>query len=121
MYDINKIITHMSRGRTDPNSDLLDLERWSPALAQRYAEAQGIELTEAHWAVIFCLRERYRINGPARSARDLVRDMDHEFAAEGGRRYLYELFPRGPLLQACRIAGLPAPPGTCDLSFGSVH
>jgi tRNA 2-thiouridine synthesizing protein E len=50
-----------------------------------------------------------------------MRELDQEFAAEGGRRYLYDLFPRGPILQASRIAGLPLPPGTLDRSFGSVH
>jgi tRNA 2-thiouridine synthesizing protein E len=50
-----------------------------------------------------------------------VRELDAEFAAEGGRRYLYGLFPRGPILQGCRIAALPLPSGTLDLSFGSAH
>jgi tRNA 2-thiouridine synthesizing protein E len=61
------------------------------------------------------------MDGPARSARELARELDREYADEGGRRYLYELFPRGPVVQACHIAGLPMPPGTRDLSFGSVH
>lgn len=121
MYDINKMIAHMANGRSDPESQLFDLDHWSPLKAQRRAAAEGIELTDAHWAVIFCLRERYRMDGPARSARELARELDREYADEGGRRYLYELFPRGPVVQACHIAGLPMPPGTRDLSFGSVH
>jgi TusE/DsrC/DsvC family sulfur relay protein len=121
MYDINKLITQISIGRSDPESHLLDLEHWSPHVAQHFAQEEGIELSEAHWAVIFCLRERFRLNGPARSARELSREMETEFADDGGRRFLYELFPHGPIVQACHIAGLPLPPGTRDMSFGSVH
>jgi tRNA 2-thiouridine synthesizing protein E len=121
MYDINKIITHESMMRTDPEGNLFELDHWSPRVAQRRAEEEGITLTDEHWAVVFCLRERYRVQGPARSARELVREMEREFEAEGGRRYLYELFPHGPIVQASRIAGVPLPPGTIDPSFGSVH
>jgi tRNA 2-thiouridine synthesizing protein E len=47
--------------------------------------------------------------------------MEHNYLAEGGRRYLYSLFPRGPVTQGCRLAGLPLPNGHSDPSFGSVH
>jgi sulfur relay (sulfurtransferase) DsrC/TusE family protein len=47
--------------------------------------------------------------------------LDREYADMGGRRYLYGLFPHGPLAQGCRLAGLPLPVGTLSASFGSVH
>lgn len=121
MYDANKLVTFQSQGRIDPESHLLDLEHWSPLVAHQRAAEDGIALTEEHFAVIYCLRERFRVRGPAASARELMRELDREFAAEGGRRYLYDLFPRGPIVQASRIAALPLPPGTLDRSFGSVH
>jgi len=121
MYDVNRTIRHQWLGRGDPDSDLLDLDHWSPHVAQRRAAEMGIELSDEHWQVIYCLRERYRQHGGAHSARELVRDMEREFADEGGRRYLYQLFPGGPVVQASHIAGLPLPPGTIDPSFGSVH
>jgi tRNA 2-thiouridine synthesizing protein E len=120
MYDANKLVTFQA-GRLDPESHLLDLEHWSPLVAHQRAAAEDIELTEEHFAVIYCLRERFRVRGPAAGARELMRELDAEFAAEGGRRYLYGLFPRGPIVQGCRIAALPLPSGTLDLSFGSVH
>lgn len=120
MHDANQLVT-FDRGRNDPDGHLLDLEHWSPLVARRRAAEQDIVLTEPHWAVIYCLRERYRVRGPAVSARELLRELEAEFAEEGGRRHLYGLFPRGPVLQASPIAGLPLPPGTLDLSFGSSH
>lgn len=121
MHDANKLVTFQSRGRIDPDNHLLDLDHWSPLVAHQRAAEEEIALGEEHFAVIYCLRERFRLKGPATSARELMRELDREFAAEGGRRYLYDLFPRGPIVQASRIAGLPLPPGTLDRSFGSVH
>jgi sulfur relay (sulfurtransferase) DsrC/TusE family protein len=51
MYDANKLVTFKA-GRIDPESHLLDLEHWSPLVAHQRAAAEGIELTEEHFAVI---------------------------------------------------------------------
>lgn len=121
MYDINRMVTNPELERTDPEGHMAGLEHWSPIIAQKVAQEEGIVLEEEHWQVIYCLRERYRSEGPARSARELMRLLERDFSGMGGRQHLYTLFPRGPIAQACRIAGLPLPPGTLDASFGSVH
>jgi len=41
------------------------------------------------------------------------------FHPEGGLKYLYGLFPNGPVSQGCRLAGLRPPPGAQDQGFGS--
>lgn len=119
MLDINKVVTREEIGRLDPNGYMYDLEPWSPHIATQRALAEGLEhLDEDHWMVIYCLRERYREQGPATHYRDILRDMEQAFADRGGRRYLYELFPRGPVSQGCRLAGIPSPAYSSDASFG---
>lgn len=105
----------------DPHGPMYVLDHWSARVAGRIAQAEGIALEDDHWMVVFFLREQYRALGPEWSARAVMQEMHRQFADFGGRRFLYELFPRGPLAQACRIAGLPLPQGTLDRSFGSVH
>ncbi len=53
--------------------------------------------------------------------RELHDALDERFHARGGIRYLYELFPGGPIAQGCRLAGLTPPAGAEDRSFGSVQ
>lgn len=96
-----------------------DLPRWSPRLVAKRAAAEGIEsLTEDHWHVIYFLRDHYRRCGSESTARELLRELEHEC---GNRKKLYELFPHGPINQGCRLAGVPAPADTVDRSFGSFH
>jgi tRNA 2-thiouridine synthesizing protein E len=121
MYDINKFITNRDLERRDPQGYWAELEHWSPRVASRMAEADGLELSDEHWQVIYCLRERFRVLGPDWTARRVTQELERDFSESGGRRYLYELFPRGPLAQGCRLAGLPMPHGTMSASFGSVH
>jgi tRNA 2-thiouridine synthesizing protein E len=118
MYDINKLIANENLSRLDPQGHLADLEPWSPGLARNRAEAEGISLEEEHFLVLYHLRERFRRLGPARSAREVLRELEQDF---GGRKHLYTLFPGGPVTQASRIAGLPVPPYSSDPSFGSVQ
>lgn len=121
MHDINKYIAGQGPRNRDPAGHLSELPHWSPLTANRIASAEGIELGEAHWQVIYCLRERFCEAGPDWTARRVTRDLAQDFADFGGLRYLYALFPHGPLAQGCRLAGLPLPHGTVNPSFGSVH
>lgn len=121
MYDIKKFIDDDRLSAQDPEGHFSGLEHWSPRIAIKLAEAEGIELDEEHWRVIYCLREWFRERGPEWTAREVTRRLDRDFAEEGGRRHLYQLFPHGPVMQGCRIAGVPAPTGTLSLSFGSAH
>jgi tRNA 2-thiouridine synthesizing protein E len=120
MLDINKAIKDPSRYASDPEGHMSELAPWSPHFVIRQAEQFGLELTEEHWDVIFYLRERYREHGNEDSARIVLRDLEEHFSERHGRGHLYDLFPHGPVTQACQLAGLPQPPHTSDPSFGSV-
>ncbi len=121
MSDIGKFITNRSLIYTDPADTMIDLEPWDESIGQQRAAELGISMTEAHWEVVRFLRHHYQCNGLVINARHLVDDMDSLFADRGGRRYLYTLFPRGPVVQGTYIAGVPQPPGAADLNFGSVE
>jgi tRNA 2-thiouridine synthesizing protein E len=85
------------------------------------ASEEGIELTDEHLGVIECLRDYYLELGEAENGRDLEEMLDDIFDGHGGRKYLWTLFPGGPVSQGMRIAGLPVPPHSGDKGFGTVR
>lgn len=105
----------MSRDSEFPNAP----EGWSRAIAETRAREEALELDDDHWNAIRAIQEYFSRNETPR-VRELHDALDERFHAEGGIRYLYLLFPKGPVAQGCRLAGLKAPAGTTDTSFGSV-
>ena len=95
-------------------------ENWTENTARELAQEEGIKLTEAHWSVIRFLREYYQKHGAVNHARFLTEALEEKFQIQGGVKYLYTLFPEGPVNQGSRIAGVPVPGDSANLSFGSV-
>ena len=94
---------------------------WSREDAEAIARDAGLRLTEEHWQVVCALQEFYaRHDGPSINVRELLDALDEHFHPEGGMKYLYELFPKGPVNMGCRLAGLEPPAGAADRGFGSV-
>ena len=119
MLDINHIIENEALHPTDPEGNMYGLDHWSPLTAMKLAREEGLdELTEAHWHVIYALRNLYRENGHPANVREVMYVLEQSFIEECGSRYLYELFPKGPVNQASRLAGVPVPPNSSDPSFG---
>lgn len=104
----------------DAMGNLVELEEWSEETAHGRAKELGIELTPDHLKVIKFLRLHYMDGGNIESAPMLLRDMEERFRDEGGGRFLYRLFPGGPVTQGLHLAGLPSKPYSSDKSFGSV-
>ena len=91
------------------------------AHVREMAGVEGIELTGEHLGVIEALRDYYLELGEAENGRDLEEMLDEIFDGHGGRKYLWRLFPGGPVTQGMRLAGLPLPPHSGDKGFGTVR
>jgi tRNA 2-thiouridine synthesizing protein E len=97
------------------------LSVWKEDKARETAKREGIELTADHLQVVQLLRNFYREHGEVKSGRELGDMLDRVFASEGGRKYLRDLFPLGPVAQGMRIAGLPVPAHSEDEGFGTAR
>lgn len=94
----------------DEKGYLLDPGDWNPAVAEHMARLDDMVLTVDHWVILQIFRDyfsSFEIDPPMRALVRRARDQLGE--AKGSSRYLYQLFPQGPGLQACRYAGLPRP------------
>jgi len=95
--------------------NLVDLGSWNEELAEFMAQKEGITLTAAHWDIINYLRKFYLEYGITPMVRILMKFAREELGPEkSNRKYLYDLFPKGPSRQGSRIAGLPEPQGCMD-------
>lgn len=97
---------------------------WSRAEAEQTAADDGLQLGEDHWEAVRALQGFYaKRNAPGGhqlNVRNLHDALDERFHGQGGLKYVYGLFPGGPIAQGCPIAGLEPPPGAADKGFGSV-
>jgi tRNA 2-thiouridine synthesizing protein E len=98
---------------TDENGYLVNLDDWNEDVAVRIAEGEDITMEEGHWDLVKFLRNYYKEYQIAPAVKVLTKavaaekGMDKKEASE----FLYAMFPKGPALQACKIAGLPKPTG----------
>lgn len=95
-------------------------ENWSVEAARTVARGEGLQLSDDHLEELRALQEFYARHERKISVRRLHDALDEHFHDKGGLKFLYGLFPGGPVAQGCRLAGLEAPAGAIDLGFGSV-
>lgn len=94
----------------DADGFLIDPADWSEEIAVQLAREAGIELTPAHWEILYLLRDFFAHHDIAPAMRALVNLVRRELGGEKGRSvYLLALFPDSPAKLASRIAGLPKP------------
>jgi dissimilatory sulfite reductase related protein len=95
---------------TDEEGYLVNPDDWTPEVAERVAEEEGIALGDEHWAVIQFIRDHYDEHQVAVDARFVIRFLAEEFDyGDKAQNHLFELFPYGYVKQACRIAGMRRP------------
>lgn len=116
--DINKLIEASAADPDFPHAPF----NWTRDDAAAIARKEGLELAEDHWETIRALQNYYAQHTDAAiiNLRELHDALDEHFHPKGGIKYLYTLFPGGPIAQSCRLAGLKAPFIATDPSFGSV-
>lgn len=94
----------------DKEGFLRDLSQWNESVARELAAREGIDLTDAHWELIYLVRafyERYEVS-PA--MRPLVKQVRERLGVEKGSSiYIMQLFPGSPAKLLAKIAGLPRP------------
>ena len=94
---------------TDEEGYLLEAN-YSEDVCPVIAEADGITLTDDHWAVINYLRDQYREHGQTPNYRNMLKEIT-ELMPQQDSKTLFDLFPGGPAKQGVRVAGLPKPFG----------
>ena len=83
------------------------------------ADELGLTLGEQQWDVINFVMDFYEICDDCENARKLADIMQEEYAEQGGRKYLYQLFPNGPLSTIHELVDLPNLRNEADKSFGT--
>jgi len=99
---------------TDEEGYLLDHDAWDESVAEAIAEKEGMVLTDAHWGMIYYFREFYEDHMRHPSLREFLKTLGRRHGkryrdTEAYKKFLFELFPKGPVQMVCKLAGLPKP------------
>lgn len=116
--DINKLIRPSVVDPDFPHAP----PDWTREDAEEIARKEGLQLTDDHWEAVRALQSYYahHEDEAAINLRNLHDALDEHFHRQGGLKYLYTVFPGGPIAQSCRLAGLKAPFIASDRGFGTV-
>jgi len=94
----------------DSQGYIRHLGDWNKEIAVIIANEVGISLGQAHWEVIYSVREFYGQFDSSPATRALIKwlalNLDKE---KGNSLYVMELFPGAPAKLIAKIAGLPRP------------
>jgi tRNA 2-thiouridine synthesizing protein E len=84
---------------------LVDPSTWTRALGETIAQAQGVAMSDAHWAVIDFARRDYEQTKASPNIRRITQ------GTTLSTKDVYALFPKAPARTVSKIAGLPKPAG----------
>ena len=99
---------------TNEQGFLRNLGDWSEAFAVALASHDDIELFVDHWELIWYFRDYYNENQSNPTMHTIVRSLgkvkgDHYHDQKKYERHIYTLFPKDPIHEICKLAGLPMP------------
>lgn len=80
-------------------------EEWTEDLAPELARLIGLELSDAHWALIRFLREDHAVQGETATLRRVSTQTGTPV------KTLFTLFPGKPAKKMAYVSGLPKPKG----------
>jgi len=120
-YSNNAINTEKVSNSINFRLDELNFQNWNRSVSQFCAAKEGISLSDEHWAILELLRKEYLVVGLPKHARYLSKWLSLKYRFRGGNKYLRGLFPGGPITQGSRLANLPLPPNSVDVSNGSCY
>ena len=90
----------------DENGFIQETEKWNEAVAEDIAKIeQAFPMNSERWKLVNYIRNYYLDYDSAPPIRMLVKQAGSDL------KYIYQLFPSGPVKGACKIAGLPKPDG----------
>ncbi len=101
-----------------PPLPVLKTEQVYASINQK-ADELGLSLNDQQWDVINFVMDFYEICDDCKNARKLADIMQEEYAVQGGRKYLYQLFPKGPINTIHDLVDLPNLRNETDKSFGT--
>ena len=94
----------------DKDGYLIELADWSEAAAAALAAREGIVLTEAHWEILWLIRDFYAEFKLSPANRPLIKYVASQLGIEKGNSlHLNRLFNGAPAKLAAKLAGLPKP------------
>jgi len=100
----------MKNLKLDENGHLKDPNQWTQSIAAQLAQKDNLTLTKNHWQIILLIRDIYLKTGTTPPMRLLIKAIKNKISQEcANSRYLYQLFPDGPVRLASKYAGIPKP------------
>ncbi|WP_367670538.1 TusE/DsrC/DsvC family sulfur relay protein [Sodalis-like secondary symbiont of Drepanosiphum platanoidis] len=95
---------------TDFYGYLINFNSWNKDFANKIAYKENINLNKIHWKLINFLRTFYKEFKVIPGVRIMVTFLSNKYKNKNiDSRYILRLFPKGPINQAIKIAGLPKP------------
>ena len=97
--------------KTTAQGFLVNAHDWTSAWAIEQGRLQQIELTAAHWELLYFMRHYYLTYQHLPNTRMFIKAVATQLGADKGNSiYVQRLFPQTPLKLICQLAGLPKPP-----------
>lgn len=95
----------------DDDGYLLDSREWSPDVAEKLADIDGIELSEDHWFVLDFIRDYYQEYDISPDLCILQHNLCKKMAVDYYKisKYLKQVFPDYFTHCPCKYAGVPKP------------